>query len=234
MMMQVWLTGHRERWQAYSPRSTPMATKFFICLQDPSVSLQRQSHICNHWGSLNHTFIIEYKFHIFSQGNLQLPPGPLFLNPESALKSFKREVIDKQPQIFKIRCLSVLQKLFIKNPFFAGYGNKPTDVTAYEQVGIPTSHIFIINKSGNLKHQVSETIYTSYKDQCKMVDYFFPPVSKALVSSENFKYWNDPMPNVDLDKLLWSLLKIKPKISFHWLKVVINLNYILHKIQYLR
>ena len=142
-----------------------------------------------------------YLTNFFSQGNLQLPPGPLFLNPESALKSFKREMMDKQPQIFKINCLSVLQRLFLHNPFFAGYGNKPTDVTAYEQVGIPSSHIFIINKSGKLKHQVSETIKTSYKDQCNMVDYFFPPVSKALVSSDNFQYWSEPMPEVDLNKI---------------------------------
>ena len=67
-----------------------------------------------------------------SQGSLKLPPGPLLLNPESALRSFKREVIDRQPEIFKIKCLDTLKDLYDRNPFFAGYGNKPTDVTAYQ------------------------------------------------------------------------------------------------------
>jgi len=127
-----------------------------------------------------------------SQGNLRLPDGPLFLNPESALKSFKREVIDKQPDIFKIHCLSILQRLFPVNPYFAGYGNKPTDVSAYQKVGIPTSHIFIINKTGDLKHQVCESVITSYKDQCSMVDFLFPPVSISA-SRQNFLYWQEPV-----------------------------------------
>ena len=40
-----------------------------------------------------------------SQDGVRLPPGPLLLNPESIVKSFKREVIDRQPQLFKISCL---------------------------------------------------------------------------------------------------------------------------------
>ena len=36
-----------------------------------------------------------------------LPPGPLFLNPESALRSFKREVIDKKPEIFKVKLIKL-------------------------------------------------------------------------------------------------------------------------------
>ena len=60
------------------------------------------------------------------QGELCLPEGPVFLNPDSLLHAFKREVIDKNPEEFKIRCLKDIQNLFEgKNPFFAGYGNKP-------------------------------------------------------------------------------------------------------------
>ena len=67
-----------------------------------------------------------------NQANLRLPDGPLLLNPESALRSFKREVIDRKPEIFKIKCLETLKDLYERNPYFAGYGNKPTDVTAYQ------------------------------------------------------------------------------------------------------
>ena len=60
------------------------------------------------------------------QGEVYLPEGPVFLNPDSLIHAFKREVIDKNPEEFKIRCLKDIQNLFEgKNPFFAGYGNKP-------------------------------------------------------------------------------------------------------------
>jgi len=120
-----------------------------------------------------------------NQCDCKLPPGPLFLNPESALRSFKREVIDKEPEIFKIHCLSNLKELFLQNPYFAGYGNKPTDVTAYKEVGIPSSHIFIVNKIGNLKHQVCESVSTSYKEQGQMVDHYFPTVRTLRPASKN-------------------------------------------------
>jgi len=143
-----------------------------------------------------------------NQGNLSLPPGPLFLNPESVIKSFKQEVIDRQPEVFKIKCLKALQCLFGSpgyTPYFAGYGNRPNDVTAYQAVGIPLSRIFIINKSGNLKGQVCQNVRTSYKSQCSLVDYFFPPVDSLQPQldpeSPLFQYWKDPLPHVDLSQL---------------------------------
>ena len=60
------------------------------------------------------------------QGDVCLPDGPLFLNPDSLVHAFKREVIDRNPEEFKIRCLKDIQALFgERNPFFAGYGNRP-------------------------------------------------------------------------------------------------------------
>merc|ERR1712025_1504279 len=83
------------------------------------------------------------------QGDVCLPDGPLFLNPDSLIHAFKREVIDRNPEEFKIRCLKGLQSLFEdKNPFFAGYGNRPNDAYAYRAVGIPVSRIFTINPAG--------------------------------------------------------------------------------------
>ena len=65
------------------------------------------------------------------QGDVCLPDGPLFLNPDSLIHAFKREVIDRNPEEFKIRCLKDIQSLFDgKNPFFAGYGNRP-NVSGY-------------------------------------------------------------------------------------------------------
>ena len=60
------------------------------------------------------------------QGDLNLPDGPLLLNPTSLVSALHREVIEKKPEKFKIACLRDIQKLFPveRNPFYAGYGNR--------------------------------------------------------------------------------------------------------------
>ncbi|XP_020610530.1 phosphatidate phosphatase PAH1-like, partial [Orbicella faveolata] len=61
------------------------------------------------------------------QDQLMLPDGPLLLSPESLIKAFHREVIEKKPEEFKIACLRDIQSLFPasnRNPFYAGFGNK--------------------------------------------------------------------------------------------------------------
>merc|ERR1711994_999634 len=109
------------------------------------------------------------------QGDVCLPEGPLFLNPDSLIHAFKREVIDRNPEEFKIRCLRDIQSLFHdKNPFFAGYGNRANDAYAYRAVGIPVSRIFTINPAGELKHELTQNFQTSYESQSLEVDYYFP------------------------------------------------------------
>ena len=96
------------------------------------------------------------------QGDVCLPEGPLFLNPDSLIHAFKREVIDRNPEEFKIRCLKDIQSLFEgKNPFFAGYGNRANDAYAYRAVGIPVSRIFTINPAGELRHELTQNFQTS-------------------------------------------------------------------------
>merc|ERR1712079_852526 len=100
------------------------------------------------------------------QGDVCLPDGPLFLNPDSLIHAFKREVIDRNPEEFKIRCLKDIQSLFNgKNPFFAGYGNRPNDAYAYRAVGIPVSRIFTINPAGELRHELTQNFQTSFDEQ---------------------------------------------------------------------
>jgi len=141
------------------------------------------------------------------QDNVCLPPGPLFLNPESSLQSLKREVIDKQPEVFKISCMSALGHLFANsNPFWTGYGNKSTDLAAYQALGIPDCKIFLINKSGDLRTQVCLTsLSSSYSEHCSLVDHIYPSSSAEDVSERNhLDYWKDPLPDIstlDLDML---------------------------------
>jgi phosphatidate phosphatase PAH1 len=51
-------------------------------------------------------------------------------------------VIEKRPELFKIDCLRRLQGLFTDpTPYFAGYGNRPNDVLAYQVTNDSTTHI---------------------------------------------------------------------------------------------
>ena len=97
------------------------------------------------------------------QGEVNLPDGPIFLNPTSLVNAFHREVIEKKPEEFKIACLRDIRKLFPneKNPFYAGYGNRVNDVWAYQAVGIPMSRIFTINPKGELRHELTNAFQTS-------------------------------------------------------------------------
>jgi len=136
------------------------------------------------------------------QGDVCLPDGPLFLNPESLIHAFRKEVIDRNPEEFKIRCLKDIQSLFEgRNPFFAGYGNRPNDAYAYRAVGIPVSRIFTINPAGELRHELTQNFQTSYVYQSEIADMFFPPVGKHGISPDfktqefgSFGFWREPLP----------------------------------------
>ncbi|KAM6086896.1 phosphatidate phosphatase LPIN2 isoform 3-T3 [Chlamydotis macqueenii] len=81
-----------------------------------------------------------------------LPRGPLMLSPSSLFSAFHREVIEKKPEKFKIECLNDIKNLFApsKQPFYAAFGNRPNDVYAYMQVGVPDCRIFTVNPKGEL------------------------------------------------------------------------------------
>lgn len=121
--------------------------------------------------------------------------GPLLVTPTSLFVAFQKEVIERKPEEFKISCLSDIKALFpFENEvFYAGYGNKSTDVTAYKAVGMPVSRIFTINPQGEVKHEVSRTFQTSYSKLCDYVDLMFPPflAQPAPPKSEydSFSYW---------------------------------------------
>ncbi|NXW68061.1 LPIN3 phosphatase, partial [Hirundo rustica] len=86
-----------------------------------------------------------------------LPMGPMLLSPSSLLSAFHREVIEKKPEVFKVTCLTDIRKLFAtKSPFYAGFGNRPNDVYAYKQVGLPESRIFTVNPKGELIQELTK------------------------------------------------------------------------------
>jgi len=143
------------------------------------------------------------------QDDVCLPDGPIFLNPDSLIHAFKREVIDRNPEEFKISCLKDIQSLFgARNPFFAGYGNRPNDAFAYRSVGIPVSRIFTINPAGELKHELTKNFQTSYSEQNGVVDMVFPSVGDCgfdpdfnIQEFSSFGFWRDGFMEVDPLKL---------------------------------
>ncbi|VBB32672.1 unnamed protein product [Acanthocheilonema viteae] len=107
-----------------------------------------------------------------------LPDGPLLLSPTSVLIAFRREVIDRKPEEFKIAALTDLKECFpVKRPFYAGFGNRETDVVSYRAVDIPPDRILIIDKQGRVRRADSIGFETSFISLAMdTVDYMFPPL----------------------------------------------------------
>ena len=109
-----------------------------------------------------------------NQNNIQMPQGPILLNPNQIFSAFKTELIFKNSTQTKLIWLENIKELFGDgdNPFYAGIGNRETDATAYRNICIPESNIFIIN---------SNSILTSYQNKglslrfmCTNINNFFP------------------------------------------------------------
>lgn len=108
------------------------------------------------------------------------------MSPDRLIYAFKREIIDRKPQLFKIAALLNIKNLFANNkcPFYAGFGNRDTDAVSYRAVGINYKRIFIINPQGEVV--VLKSMYKkSYPLMNQLVDQMFPAVSsKPLLFSK--------------------------------------------------
>ncbi|GMS80462.1 hypothetical protein PENTCL1PPCAC_2637 [Pristionchus entomophagus] len=147
-----------------------------------------------------------------------LPDGPVLLAPDSVLVAFRREVIERRPEEFKIAALSDLKKLFpTKAPFFAGFGNRETDTKSYRAVGIDDSRILIIDPSGTVKRSDCVGYKSSYKCMAQdSVDCIFPPILDERAqkkpnmttlsfsrpqTSSSYTFWASDKGNVSDDEL---------------------------------
>uniref|UniRef100_A0A8C8U7T4 phosphatidate phosphatase n=1 Tax=Peromyscus maniculatus bairdii TaxID=230844 RepID=A0A8C8U7T4_PERMB len=144
-----------------------------------------------------------------SERGCGLPKGPILLSPSSLFSALHREVIEKKPEVFKVACLSDIQQLFLPQgqPFYAAFGNRPNDVFAYRQVGLPESRIFTVNPRGDLVQELIKNHKSTYQRLGEVVELLFPPVGRGpstdLANPEysNFCYWREPLPHVDFDCL---------------------------------
>ena len=78
---------------------------------------------------------------------IALPITPLYLPCISPYLSYISQVIRRKPEEFKIACLLDLRSLWPAehSPFYAGFGNRDSDHTAYAAAGVPPARILIIN-----------------------------------------------------------------------------------------
>ncbi|CAH8569952.1 unnamed protein product [Schistosoma intercalatum] len=92
------------------------------------------------------------------QDNYRLPDGPILLSPFSVLEAFRKEVIAKRADEYKIECLREVCNLFIGDklnhqnedeedsiPFMAGFGNRPTDIATYKAIGLHDHQIYTVD-----------------------------------------------------------------------------------------
>lgn len=143
------------------------------------------------------------------QDGRNLPYGPILLNPSSLISALLREVWTKNPEEFKISCLNGIKSLFPgdyqSGPFYAGFGNKSNDETAYTKVNIPHKRIFIIDKTGKVKTSDPKlsTFSTSYANLEQVVDYFFPSAARSQSATSlqhlSNSFWRCELPQTDFD-----------------------------------
>eukprot|EP01029_Cantina_marsupialis_P002556 TRINITY_DN1238_c0_g6_i1.p1 TRINITY_DN1238_c0_g6~~TRINITY_DN1238_c0_g6_i1.p1 ORF type:complete len:636 (+),score=86.12 TRINITY_DN1238_c0_g6_i1:93-2000(+) len=114
---------------------------------------------------------------IEQSGGKHLPAGPIITSPDRLFKAFKREIIDRKPQEFKIDLLTKIGELFTENPFYAGFGNRETDKVSYEAVGCQRK--FIIGPDGCFQDRLS-TILENYSSLVEFVDDIFPLYDPSL------------------------------------------------------
>uniref|UniRef100_A0A8B9NZE7 phosphatidate phosphatase n=1 Tax=Apteryx owenii TaxID=8824 RepID=A0A8B9NZE7_APTOW len=139
-----------------------------------------------------------------------LPRGPLMLSPSSLFSAFHREVIEKKPEKFKIECLNDIKNLFApsKQPFYAAFGNRPNDVYAYMQVGVPDCRIFTVNPKGELIQERTKGNKSSYFRLSELVEHVFPLLNKEQSSAfpcpefSSFCYWREPLPDLNMEDLV--------------------------------
>jgi len=134
-------------------------------------------------------------------GRLALPPGPCILSPSRLIESLTREVIRRNPEEFKIACLQEIRSLWPPehNPFYAAFGNQPSDEVAYLAAGVPKSRILVINPNGAIRRTGTIYCWASYSRLLELVHEMFPPINDndATPASDDFSsfnFWKPSLP----------------------------------------
>ena len=88
------------------------------------------------------------------------------------------------------------------NPFWAGFGNRITDVVAYRAVGVSQSRIYVINPHSVIQH-VNQHYSKSYVELASLVHHMFPSLldgRKGETEFNDVNYWRQPLPALSDDE----------------------------------
>eukprot|EP01104_Vermistella_antarctica_P009207 TRINITY_DN2349_c0_g1_i1.p1 TRINITY_DN2349_c0_g1~~TRINITY_DN2349_c0_g1_i1.p1 ORF type:complete len:1063 (+),score=241.93 TRINITY_DN2349_c0_g1_i1:157-3345(+) len=138
------------------------------------------------------------------QDGISLPEGPVFMSPDRLFESFRREIIHRKPEEFKIACLKDIRKVFPahRRPFYAGFGNRITDYLSYRAVGVPAGKVYIIDPSGEITLVSNQGYRKSYTSLNQLVQEMFPYAETNEEQVEeaynDFNYWKPPLPELVL------------------------------------
>ena len=92
-----------------------------------------------------------------TQNGETLPIGPVMCAPDPISTALYREVVARKPEVFKIRCLTRVRRLFDldinKTRMFAGFGNRSSDALAYKTCGIELDKIYTIDPKSRLRSE---------------------------------------------------------------------------------
>ena len=129
-----------------------------------------------------------------TQNGETLPLGPVMCAPDPISTALYREVVARKPEVFKIRCLTRVRRLFDvdinKTRMFAGFGNRSSDALAYKTCGIELDKIYTIDPKSRLR---SEETGETFEIQHLMdkVDQAFPPIEGRVRNEEQEKEQED-------------------------------------------
>ena len=137
------------------------------------------------------------------QQGFKLPEGPVITSPDRLWGAFKREVIERRPEVFKMQCFSEIRFLFPSSneaPFWAGFGNRDSDAASYSSVGVPQCRIYTVNTSGELRVASAAAIDgpSSYLEIQEYVNVMFPSLHRIVEQESNqdfslINFWRLPV-----------------------------------------
>jgi len=134
------------------------------------------------------------------QQGFKLPEGPVITSPDRLWGAFKREVIERRPEVFKMQCFSEIRLLFPSSneaPFWAGFGNRDSDTASYSSVGVPQCRIYTVNTSGELRVASAAAIDgpSSYLEIQEYVNVMFPSLHRIVEQESNQDFNRAPPPS---------------------------------------
>jgi phosphatidate phosphatase PAH1 len=129
-----------------------------------------------------------------TQNGETLPLGPVMCAPDPISTALYREVVARKPEVFKIRCLTRVRRLFDvdinKTRMFAGFGNRSSDALAYKTCGIELDKIYTIDPKSRLRsEETGETFEIQHL--VDKVDQAFPPIEGRVRNEEEEKEQED-------------------------------------------